>query len=425
MPSLLIICQVYPPDPAAVGQHVADVAEEMVRRGWSVRVWTSARGYEDPRVRYPAREVRAGVQVRRLPLSSFGKGSIVVRLVAQALFMIQATVRALFAPGASAILVSTSPPFAGFGGCLVAVLRRLPLVWWVMDINPDQMVESGRLRARSLVARVFEWMNRRTLNAARDVIVLDRFMRERIAAKAPVAEKIHVVPAWPHDNLLEDVPPDRNPFRRAHGLDGSFVVMYSGNHAYSTPLGTLLEAADRLRHVAGLTFVFVGGGVVKREIDEMVAREAPPNIVTLPYQPLAEIRYSLSAADVHVVSIANEGVGVVHPCKIYGALAIGRPVIALAPRASYAADILADHDVGWLVEHGDVDGLERLLAGLPALPRDRLEALGRTAREASRTHYSRDAHLGRVCDIIEGRAVPQPSSYRPADPPHAVAGPTA
>jgi len=141
MPSLLIICQVYPPDPAAVGQHVADVAEEMVRRGWSVRVWTSARGYEDPRVRYPAREVRAGVQVRRLPLSSFGKGSIAVRLVAQALFMIQATVRALFTPGASAILVSTSPPFAGFGGCLVAVLRRLPLVWWVMDINPDQMVE--------------------------------------------------------------------------------------------------------------------------------------------------------------------------------------------------------------------------------------------------------------------------------------------
>jgi len=421
MPGLLIICQVYPPDPAAVGQHVADVAEEMVRRGWNVRVWTSARGYDDPQERYAAREVRGGVHVRRLPLSSFGKRSIAVRLLAQALFMAQATVLALLSPGASAVLVSTSPPFAGFGGALVALVRRLPLVWWVMDVNPDQMVESGRLGPRSFAVRVFDWMNRCTLRMARDVIVLDRFMRDRIAAKAAVDGKLHVVPPWPHDNVLENVPHDRNPFRRAHGLEGSFVVMYSGNHGYTSPLRTLLDAAARLRHVPGLTFAFVGGGVLKPGIDEMVARESPANVVSLPYQPFAEIRYSLSAADVHVVSIANEGVGVVHPCKIYGALAIGRPIIALAPRASYAADILAGHDVGWLVEHGDVDGLERLLAGLPSLPPERLEAMGRTAREAARTHYSRDAQLGRVCDIIEGTAVQR----LPAGSSPAIAGHTA
>ena len=34
--TLLVICQVYEPDPAAVGQQVADVAREMARRGWRV-----------------------------------------------------------------------------------------------------------------------------------------------------------------------------------------------------------------------------------------------------------------------------------------------------------------------------------------------------------------------------------------------------
>lgn len=403
MRCLLIITQVYPPDPAAVGQHVADVAEEMGRRGWTVRVWTAARGYEDPGLRYPRHELRNGVRVRRLPFSSFGKRSIAVRLLAQALFMAQAVVHALFAPGAAAILVSTSPPFAGFGGRIVAALRRLPLVWWVMDINPDQMIALGRIGPRSFAARVFDWMNRSTLRGARDVIVLDRFMRERIAAKGPMPGRLHVVRPWSHDDVLEDVPHARNPFRKSCGLDDSFVVMYSGNHGYTSPLGTLLDAAARLRRLGGLKFAFVGGGVLKPEIDALVARESPPNMVTRPYQPLAEIRYSLSAADVHVVSIAREGVGIVHPCKIYGALAIGRPVIALAPRDSYAADILAAHDVGWLVEHGDVDGLERLLAGLPTLPAERLAAMGRTAREAARTDYSRDVQLGRVCDIIEGR----------------------
>ena len=402
MPKLLIISQVYPPDPAAVGQQLADVAEEMVRRGWQVQVWTAAQGYEDPSVRYPRRELRAGVQVSRLPWSSFGKGSIAVRLMAQLFFMVQAMLRALVTPGPTAILVSTSPPFAGFGGCGLSVLRRVPLVWWVMDINPDQMVTSGRLSARSLVARMFDWMNRRTLMQARDVIVLDRFMRDRILQKAPVEAKLHVVPPWPHDNVLADIPHDSNPFRRQHGLTESFVVMYSGNHGYSTPLDTLLEAAKRLRGESRLKFVFIGGGVVKKEIDAMVAREAPPNILSLPYQPLADIRYSLSAADVHVVSIANEGVGIVHPCKVYGALAIGRPVIALAPAASYAADILDQHRVGWLIEHGEVDRLVALLKELLAMPGTALATMGQAAKEAVRECYSRDRLLGRVCDIVEG-----------------------
>ena len=401
--TLLVMSQVYPPDPAAVGQHLGDVAEEMVRRGWRVVVYTANRGYDDPTVRYPSREVRDGVDVRRLPLSSFGKGGIGIRLVAQTLFMAQAMVRGLLTRRLGAILVSTSPPFAGFCGCVLGWLRRTPVIWWAMDINPDQMVRAGRLSARSVVARIFEWMNRVTLRRSSAVITLDRFMRSTLLQKSPVADTMHVVPPWAHDDVLEDVPHDANPFRHEHGLDGCFVVMYSGNHGYSTPLGTLLEAAQRLRDDTRLKFVFVGGGVIKREIDEMVAREHPPNIVSLPYQPLDRLRYSLSAADVHVVSIADEAVGVVHPCKIYGALAVGRPIVALAAPESYAADIIAGQDVGWLVQHGDVARLTELLRSLPSLPRDRHAALARAAKAAAATVFSRTRLLAAVCDVIDAK----------------------
>lgn len=421
-PRLLVITQVYVPDPAAVGQHIADTAEEMVRRGWEVVVLTSARGYDDPSVRYPRRETRRGVEIRRLPLSSFGKGSIAIRLFAQSLFMIQAVLRGLFTPGITAILVSTSPPFAGFGGRVLGFLRGVAYVWWVMDINPDQMVRSGRISERSFAARAFDWLNRQTIRGARSVIVLDRFMRDTIWRKAEAAGKTIVSPPWAHDNVLEDVPRDANPFRTRHGLDGSFVVMYSGNAGYSSPLDTLLEAAKRLEHDPRLKFVFIGGGVVKKEIDAMVAREKPPNIVTLPYQPFSELRYSLSAADVHVVSIADEAIGVVHPCKVYGALAVGRPVIALAARESYVGDILAGGDIGWVVEHGDVDRLVGILEGLPGTAPAVVAGMGRAARQAAATTFSRATLLGRVCDAIAGCAArPSPAAAEssrspPSDP---------
>jgi glycosyltransferase involved in cell wall biosynthesis len=407
MPTLLILSQTYPPDPAAVGQHIADVAERMVERGWRVVVFTSRRGYDDPSARYPWWETLRGVEVRRVAFSSFGKGAIAVRLAAQSLFMIQAFARGLFTGGVSAILVSTSPPFAGYGGYLLAALRRVPFVWWVMDINPDQMVRSGKLRATSPIARVFDWMNRRTLKGAHSVIVLDRYMRDCLLRKAEVANKIAIVPPWSHDIVRENLAHDRNPFRERQGFGDSTVVMYSGNLSIFNPLDTLLGAAKQLEGEPRLQFVFIGGGVIKRQIDDMVDRESPPNVVTFPYQPLSELRFSLASADVHVVSLANEGVGVIHPCKVYGALAIGRPIIALAPRESYLADILEKYRVGWLVEHGDVEKLKSVLRDVLRMDKKELGAMGEAARKAAQNEFPRQLLLDKVCDIVadvaEGR----------------------
>jgi len=193
-PYLLVISQVYVPDPAAVGQYIAEAAEEMVHRGWRVCVYAASRGYDDPRTVYARHEVRSGVVIHRLPWSSFGKRSITVRLVAQALFLAQAFVRALFGPRPDLILVSTSPPFAGFVGAALSWCRSAPMAWWVMDINPDQLTASGKLSATSVFAIVFDWMNRVTLRRAAVVTTLDRFMAERLRRKLPCRERAEVIP---------------------------------------------------------------------------------------------------------------------------------------------------------------------------------------------------------------------------------------
>ena len=360
---LLIISQVYVPDPAAVGQHLADVAETMVQRGWDVTVYTSARGYDDPSARYPYRETRAGVKVLRFPLSSFGKRSIAVRLVAQVLFMCQATLRALVSGRIDAILVSTSPPFAGFFGAMLSWIKRAPMTWWVMDINPDQMVVAGKLPATSLLVRVFDWMNRVTLRRAATVVTLDDFMAETLRRKVDVGAKMHVIPPWSHNTSQGGVAGDANPFRIAHGLQGRFVVMYAGNHALQHPLDTLLDAAKELESDDRILFVFVGGGAGKASVERRIA-EGAKNLLSLPYQPLELLDDCLAAADVHVVSMGNDMVGIVHPCKIYGAMAAGRPILAIAPARSHIGSLIDGGRAGTRVDHGDtlaaVQAIQRL-----------------------------------------------------------------
>ncbi|MEI6239050.1 MAG: glycosyltransferase family 4 protein [Planctomycetia bacterium] len=410
--TLLVICQVYDPDPAAVGQQVTDVAREMASRGWRVVVYTSARGYEDPSIRYPRHEERDGVIIRRLPLSSFGKQSLGVRLLAHTLFMAQAVFFGLCTRGLAAVLVSTSPPFAGFGGALVSAVRRVPFTWWVMDVNPDQITVTGRLCDRSIFVRLFQWMNRFTLARAAAVITLDRFMAERVHGQAEDPITVEVVPPWAKTNVGRVPPEDAIGFRRAHGLENAFVVMYSGNHAIQHPLTTLLDAARRLEHDPRFMFVFIGGGAGKAEVEGRIAAGAR-NLRSLPFQPLDTLRSSLGAADVHAVSMGDEVVGIVHPCKIYGAMAVGRPILFLGPERSHGGEIVRGHAVGWNIPHGDVDGAVHALLTAAAMPAEEITMMGGRAVQVIDSDFQPRRLRGRVGDIVEGALAAIPANASP------------
>jgi len=398
-PTVLLMSQVYVPDPAAVGQQLHDAAVEMARRGYRVRVLTSSRGYDSPEVRFPPRETIDGVSVWRLPFSSFGKKSLCARIAGQMCFLLQVIVRGLFTPQIGAVLFSTSPPMCSAAALAVAAIRRVPIVYWVMDINPDQAVALGLVSPKSLMVRAFSLLNRAVLGRAHNVVTLDRFMAERLLKKSDVNRKLDVFPPWPHEDHLAPVDHERNPFRRKHCLEGRFVVMHSGNHSISHPIATVIEAAQRLEDRKDVVFVFVGGGRRKKEVDDAVAAGAS-NIVSLPYQPLSELRYSLSAADVHLVTVGDAMVGIVHPSKIYGAMAVARPILLLSPAPSHATDILRQRDIGRHVEHGDVEGAVHAITELADMSPWRRAVMGRTARRFVRDNLSKDALCGRFADIL-------------------------
>jgi len=400
VPSLTVITQVYPPDPAAVGQHIADVAENLAGKGWIVRVYTSNRGYDDPSERYPARESRNGVEVRRFGFSSFGKRSIAIRLIAQSLFVCQACAGFLMSRRPSVALASTSPPFAGFATAIVSAIRRVPFVWWVMDINPDQMVATGKIQASAAAAKIFDWMNRVTLTRAARAITLDRFMANTLRRKAAPADEIAVVPPWSPTDDLQTAPAAVLAFRKLHGLDGRFVVMYSGNHALCHPLTTLLDAASVLEGDPRFRFVFVGGGMGKVEVDQRIASGAT-NLLSLPYQPRESLAASLNAADLHVVSMGNEMVGIVHPSKIYGVIAIGKPILLLGPQQSAAGEIVRVSNLGWTAPHGDVACVQRALLAAAALTDHERELIAARAAAAHRESFDRHRPIAAVCAELQ------------------------
>ena len=398
--TLLIISQVFIPDPASVGQHMADVAREMATRGWRVVVLTSARGYDDPSVHYPSRELWNGVEIVRFPLSSFGKANLASRLFGQVLFLAQCILRGVMTRGLDAMLVSTIPPMASAVALAIRIVHRKPVTFWVMDINPDEAVLLGKVRALSWVVRCLDALNRRILRASHHVVVLDRYMETRIVAKVDVSKKISILPPWPHEDYIEPVDHKVNPFRAKHGLQNKFVFMYSGNMSIASPLTTVLQAALRFCDDPRLVFVFIGGGLGKQEVEEVVRKYQPVNMLCLPYQPLDEIKYSLSAADVHFVTLGDKMAGVIHPCKAYGIMAAARPFIYVGPKPSHITNILEREHVGWFVDGGDVEGLVSLIRKLSMSDVATLQQLGLNGRHLLEREYGKSKLCGEFCDKL-------------------------
>src|SRR3954470_4686607 len=100
---ILLVSQVFPPDPAAVARVMGDVGAELAARGHEVVVLTSDRGYDDPAVKYPSHSESERIQIRRLPFCSFGKGSMSLRILGGVSFTLQAVVRALMVPALDTI----------------------------------------------------------------------------------------------------------------------------------------------------------------------------------------------------------------------------------------------------------------------------------------------------------------------------------
>jgi glycosyltransferase involved in cell wall biosynthesis len=399
-----------------VGQHLHDVAREMVRRGWTVRVLTSARGYADPSRRYPPRENRDGVEVRRLAWGSFGKRSLRARTAGGLFFLAQAFVRGLAGRRPSHVLVSTSPPMAPVVGLLLARLRRAPLTFWLMDLNPDQAIVTGAVRRDALSARLLERANRAAAGGSRTVVALDGFMAERVRDRWGLDHTLAILPPWPHEDHLEPVPHAENPFRARHGLEGKRVLMYSGNLSPVHPVDTILQAVRELREESRLVVVFIGEGGQRAAIEEAIRRDRLERILLLPYQPLADIRYSLSAADAHLVSMGSDMVGIVHPCKVYGAMAVARPVLYLGPGRSHIGGLVDRFALGWQVEHGDVAGAIAALRALANAPEAELCARGARGRAALTAELSQQHLLSSFCDVLERGVAGATSCVTPPRP---------
>ena len=380
------------PDISATSQMLSDLAFALAGEGMSVRVVTSRMRYDAPGERLPAQETVGGVEVHRVETTRFGRTSLPGRIVDYGSFYLSASreLARLCGPG-DVVVAKTDPPLINLACHAVAARRGARFVNWVQDLYPETAEQMGVPLVRQLVGPALRGIRDRSLARADANVAVGTIMAKRLSLASGRLSTTHIIPNWCDDTRILPVLPADNALRRAWGLTDTFVVAYSGNLGGAHEYATVLDAARRLSGEKNLVFLFVGGGKGVTGLRAEVEANSLSHLFRFePYQPAERLAESLSVGDVHWLSLRPEFEGLIVPSKVYGILAVGRPVIAVCDCGGELAPLVEREGCGVAVQPGDGEALAVTIRALMA-DRVRCAALGAAGRRLVSGSASRRA----------------------------------
>ncbi len=192
------------------------------------------------------------------------------------------------------------------------------------------------------------------------------------------------------------VPPLDEAVIRAIRSDFRFVLLHAGNLGFYGAWDTLLAGARELSG-EGIGLVFVGEGA-ERERLQAAAREMS-NVRFHPFFPSSKISSVLAAADAHLITVKRGLEGVVVPSKMYGILAAGKPIVAVAPRE---CDIVSIGEREGFAIGADPDEPSQFANSTRQIARDPelLRKMGLAAAAAAPA-FERSKELRKLVSILE------------------------
>ncbi len=144
---LLYIHQYFATNEGTTGTRSFDVSRHLVALGHEVTVitgWSPQSGLRRP-TRPMERVFVDGVDVVVCNVAYSNHHNVRQRLASWAGFAGLATVAALVEPGADLIFATSTPPTVGLPARVAASLRRIPYVFEVRDLWPEDLLAAGRL----------------------------------------------------------------------------------------------------------------------------------------------------------------------------------------------------------------------------------------------------------------------------------------
>ena len=400
---ILFISHYFPPEVNAPASRTHEHCRRWVADGHDVTVITGVPnhpagelfpGFEN---RWLQEESVDGIRVIRTWMLLTPNAGFLRRILNYVLFGVTAILAARRVRRPDVVIATSPQFFCGLAGAVIARLKRRPFVLEVRDLWPKSSVELDQLH-EGPVLRVLEWLERWMYRSAEAIVVNTKAFIEHISALGIERDRIELIYNGIDADRFQPRPADEA-LRAEQDLVGRRSVAYIGTLGLAHGLGTVIEAAERLREHEDVVFLLIGAGAESGRLEAEIRERGLDNVRLLGLQPRESMPAWIATIDVLLVCLRDLPVfETVIPSKIFEFLAQERPVIVTA--RGEIARMASEADVALVAEPENAEALAEAILHVGSHP----EEAARRARAGSewvRKNFVRDDLARRMLSFVQ------------------------
>lgn len=385
---ILVVCQHYWPEP----YYLADVCEELVRRGHTVHAVVDVPNYpmgtiyEEYRHGKNRREVRGGVQITRTFTIGRRQG-VLFRFLNYESYSLSSTRYIRTLPGDYDVVFTnqTSPVMMTRAATAYSRKWKKKCVLYCMDLWPASLAAGG-IKESHPIYRLFDHVSKKLYRRADRILITSRSFRGYLTQEHGIPdEKIAWLPQYA-SSQYEIMP--------APGEKETVDFLFAGNVGVVQSLDTLLKAAAILKNetvgAKKLRFHIVGEGSQLQTLTRQARSLGLDNVVFHGRKSAQEMPSFYSMADALVVLLKAEPfLSMTLPGKVQTYMAAGKPILAAAD--GEIPQVISDAGCGYCAGAEDAEGFAAVIRKFLSEPER--ERMGVNARQYYEEHFTRQKFM--------------------------------
>ena len=270
----------------------------------------------------------------------YNRTSIFKRLLTWGWGTIQIYFKLLFKYRGWYVVYVTNPPLS----YLLSLCLKNPFSVIVYDIYPDALTNIGIKKTNFLYRKWIKW-NNKLFDKADKIFTLSDGMKKQLSSYTD-NNKIESIPNWSASTKLHPINKEENIFIKSHNLTDKFIVLYSGNIGITHNVEYIIEVAKKLKNDNDIQFLIIGEGGKKKILENNVTKYGLNNCRFLTWQSVEMMPYSLASADIAVITLNDDTASLSVPSKTYNLLAVGAPLLCIAPKTSELNNLVSEYNNG-------------------------------------------------------------------------------
>ncbi len=424
---LLIFAHYYAPDTASTGQILKDQAEGMLDE-FDVTVICVVPSYggtveaQYKTQKYYFEELN-GVKIIRVRVPEFTKANKVSRVKNIISYFFGALGAAMKAGKQDYVFTISQPPIlGGLLGVLGKWMKHAKMIYCIQDFNPEQVM-AVNYSSNKLILKAMMIADKFSCRHSDLVITVGRDLVDTLKNrfKGHKVPKYAMINNWIDEKEVYPLPQDHErvaAFKKQYGLEGKFVIMYSGNIGLYYDLEKLMKVMKQFRKGYTLkgvyepgpvtadgkevVFAFVGAGSVLDKLVLYTKEHHFENVIFIPYQDKEDLIYSLNAGDIHWCVNAKGIKGVSCPSKAYGIMGVAKPIIGVLEAGTEIRGLIEECNCGKCCEPGDyVEVADIIRWYIENAGTDEVKEMGKNGREYLEKNLTKNVSVRKYVEEIK------------------------